>query len=166
VRTFSPAVIKPLQDALVNYFKDNDYIKKRIQINKTNLVSKKNKLQHDSQKLDSLKKIIYSNYKSMAEQGRQGSNNVILSDKSVTNPIEVYNQDLNIYNQILEAEKNLFLQPDFEVIDGFTQFDSPASDSKLKMIVKAVLIAFVLAYVIVGVREFNKYLSTISKPAA
>lgn len=70
VRTFSPTVVKPLQDALVNYFKNNDYTKKRIQITHENLIAKKDKLKRESLKLDSLKKVIFSNYKTMAEQSR------------------------------------------------------------------------------------------------
>jgi hypothetical protein len=162
VRTFSPTAVKPIQDALVNYFKNNDYIKKRIQINKTNLGLKRSKLLHDSQKLDSLKKIIYSNYKNMAEQGRQGSNNVILSDKPVTNPIDIYKQDQLVYEDLMDVEKKIFLQPDFEVVDGFTEFNSPASARRSKVIITAMLIAFALGYAFVGLRWFNKYLSRIS----
>ncbi len=161
VRTFSPTVVKPLQDALVNYFKDNQYIKKRIQIGQENLISKKNKLQRELSKLDSLKKVIYSNYKTMAEQSRQGSNNVILSDKAVTNPIEIYTQDLTLYDQMQVIERAIFIQPDFEVVDGFTEFDSPASAGRVKIVITAILIAFAMGYVIVALREFNKYLSTI-----
>lgn len=162
VRTYSPAAIKPLQNAIVNYFKNNEYIKKRIQINHDLLISKKDKLQRESLKLDSLKEVIYSNYRTMAEQSRQGSNNVILSDKSVTNPIDIFTQDQTFYGQLQAVQRDIFLQPDFEVVDGFTEFNSPASDGLLKVIVKAMLIAFVLGYVMVAVREFNKYLSTIS----
>src|SRR5260370_202684 len=61
VRTFSPTVVKPLQDALVNYFKDNQYIKKRIQIGHENLISKKNKFHQQFPKLVILKKFINSN---------------------------------------------------------------------------------------------------------
>ncbi len=160
VRTFSPTVVKPLQDALVNYFKNNDYTKKRIQINHENLIAKKDKLKRESSKLDSLKKVIFSNYKTMAEQSRQGSNNVILSDKAVTNPIEIYSEDLKLYNQLQIIEREIYIQPDFEVVDGFTEFSEPASDRRLKTIVIAMLIAFGLGYVIVGLKQFNRYLAT------
>lgn len=162
VRTFSPTAIKPLQDALVNYFRNNDYIKKRIQISHDNLISRKNKLKQESQKLDSLKRVIYSNYKTMAEQSKQGSNNVILSDKSATNPIEVYEQDMILYDQLQTVEKKIYLQPDFEIVDGFTEFSEPASASRIKVILTSMLIAFAMGYVLVGLRTFNNYLSTIN----
>lgn len=161
VRTYNPTVVKPLQDALVNYFRSNDYIKKRIEINKTTLTERKNKLEQELPKLDSLKRVIYANYKNMAEQSRQGSNNVILSDKAVTNPIEIYNQDIELYEQMLYTQRQLFLQPDFEVIDGFTEFSEPTSASVPKIIVIAMAIGFALSYLVVGVRNFDRYLASI-----
>ncbi len=162
VRTYNPTVIPNLQSSLVRYFRENDYLKKRIEINKQMLLEKKIKLKNESKKLDSLKVVIYANYKTMAEQGRQGSNNVILSDRAVTNPIEIYNQDLDLYNELQSVERQLYIQPDFEVIDGFTEFSEPASASLTKMLAQAILIAIGLGYVIVALREFNKYLATLA----
>lgn len=158
VRTLNPTVVKPLQDALVKYFKENDYIKKRIQINHEMLTGRKTKLQKESRKLDSLKKIIYSNYKTMSERP-QGSNNVILSDKTVTNPIEVFTEDMTLYDQLQAVERGIFLQPDFEVIDGFTEFNQPASAGRLKIILTAILIGFGMSYLIVALRRLDKYLA-------
>ena len=162
VRTFNPTVIPNLQQALVKFFRDNDYIRKRIEINKQTLLAKKDKLTQESKKLDSLKLVIYANYKSMAEQGRQGSNNVILSDRAVTNPIEVYGQDLSLYEQLQQVERQLYIQPDFEVVDGFTEFSEPASASLPKMLAQAILIAIGLGYLIVALREFNTYLANLA----
>jgi hypothetical protein len=161
VRTYNPTVISNLQSALVNYFKNNDYIHKRITSTKQTLEAKRIKLVQESKKLDSLKRIIYANYETMAEQGRQGSNNVILSDRAVTNPIEVYNQDIGLYNEIQSIDHQLYIQPDFEVVDGFTEFSEPASASLTKMILQAILIAIGLGYLIVAALQFNKYLASL-----
>ncbi len=160
IRTYNPTVVKPLQDALVDYFRSNDYIKKRIESNKITLTNRKNKLEQELPKLDSLKRVIYANYKNMAEQSRQGSNNVILSDKAVTNPIEIYNQDIELYEQMLYTQRQLFLQPDFEIVDGFTEFSEPTSASATKMIAIAIAIGFVFSYLVVGVQNLDRYLAS------
>lgn len=160
VRSLDPKVFLGLQNSLVNYFRTSDYIRKRIEITKANLQDRRKKLLAESQKLDSLKEVIYSNYKNMAEQARQGSNNVILSDRSVTNPIDVYNQDLSLYSQIQEIDRNLYIQPDFEVVSGFTEFSEPASASLPKMIAQATLIAIAFGYLLVALLKFNKYLAS------
>ncbi|HZY83026.1 MAG TPA: hypothetical protein VFE50_26085 [Cyclobacteriaceae bacterium] len=161
VRTLNPAVIPNLQNAIVNYFRSNPYIKKRIEINKINLDKRREKLASDIRKLDSLKKVIYANYRSMAEQSRQGSNNVILSDKSVTDPVQLYERDLIIYQQLQDVERQLYLQPDFEVVEGFTEFSEPANASVTKMLFYSVIIGIIIAYADVALRSFNKYLANL-----
>ena len=161
VRVYTPTVFLDLENALIAYFRDNDYVKKRIEITKINLFAKKQKLLGDMQKLDSLKEIIYSNYKSMALQSRQGSNNVILSDKSVTNPVEIYQQDIVVYNELENVNRLLYLQPDFELVTGFTHFSEPASASQITIAVEGILIAIVLGYLIIALSTFNQYLSRI-----
>ncbi|HEV8514960.1 MAG TPA: hypothetical protein VGQ59_16865 [Cyclobacteriaceae bacterium] len=160
VKTYNPTFIGALQSALVNHFKNNDYIKKRIEINKANLLEKKTKLFRDLQKLDSLKFIIFDNYKSMAAQSRQGSNNVILSDKAVTDPVEIYTQDLSLYNQFQDVNERIYLQKDFEVIDGFTEFSEPSSASLRKIISISILIGIGVAYLTVALSAFDRYLAS------
>jgi hypothetical protein len=162
VRTFSPTAITNLQAALVSYFKNNEYVKRRIDINKNSLLEKKTKLFHDLQKLDSLKFIIFDNYKSMAAQSRQGSNNVILSDKAVTDPVQIYNQDLDLYNQFQSVNRQIYVQPDFEIVDGFTEFSEPTSASPRKTIGISILIGIALSYLIVALFAFNKYLANLT----
>jgi hypothetical protein len=163
VRVYNPTVVKLLESALVNYLRNNDYLKKRVEITKTNLLARKQKLIRESQKLDSLKSVIYSNYRNMAEQSRSGSNNVILSDKAVTNPIEIYSQDISFYNEIQAIDRSLYLQDDFEVVDGFTQFSKPASAGPVRIAAYSILIAFGLGYLIVALARFNSYLDTLVK---
>jgi hypothetical protein len=162
VKTYNPTVIETLQTALVNFFRNNDYIKRRIEIAQKNYLEKKMKLTRDLQKLDSLKFIIYDNYKNMAAQSKQGSNNVILSDKSVTNPIEIYNQDLDLYNELQTINQQIYLQSDFEVVDGFAQFSEPSSASLRKILSISILIGIGVAYLTVALSAFDKYLASFS----
>jgi len=162
VRTLNPTVIGNLQAALVNFFKNNEYIKKRIKVTRSNLDEKKQKLTRDLEKLDSLKSVIYDNYKNMAVQGRQGSNNVILSDKAVTDPIQIYTQDLDLYNQLQYINSEISLQRDFEIVDGFTEFSDPASASTPKIVVISILVGILVAYLLVAFINFNKYLENLS----
>lgn len=162
VSVYNPTVVRELETALVNYLKNNDYLKKRVEITKSNMLARKQKLLGESQKLDSLKSVIYANYQSMAAQSRQGSNNVILSDKAVTNPIEIFNQDINLYNEIQTIDRFLYLQNDFELVDGFTEFSEPSSASPIKISAIAILIAIGLGYLLVALSSFNKYLEKLA----
>lgn len=161
VRTLNPSVIPNLQEAIVNYFQSNPYIHKRIENYKENLLERKRKLTRDVAKLDSLKSVIYENYRSMATQGRSGSNNVILSDNAVTDPVDIYAQALATYNQLEAVESDLNLRRDFEVVDGFTEFSEPASASIPAMLFYSLLIGVTVAYLDVAMRSFNRYLASL-----
>ena len=162
VSVYNPTVVKELEIALVKYFKNNEYLKKRVDITKTNMLARKEKLIGESLKLDSLKDVIYANYQNMAAQSRQGSNNVILSDKAVTNPIEIFKEDIDLYNQLQSIDRSLYLQEDFEIVDGFTEFSKPTSDGTVKVSAYAVLIAIALGYLLVALFSFNKYLDKLA----
>ncbi len=159
VRTLNPTVISNLQSSLVNFFKNNQYIKRRIEINKENLLEMKKKLNADLEKLDSLKFAIYSNYKSSGTTG-QSSTNVVMGE--VSTPVEIYKRDLDLYNQLQSINQQLYVQPDFEIVDGFTEFSEPASASSLKIVIISGLIGILIAYFLVALVSFNKYLSTLS----
>jgi hypothetical protein len=161
IRTLTPTVIPNLQHAIVDYFRSNEYVKRRIEIMKTNLEAKKIKLETELKNFDSLKLVIYANYKSMADQSRGGSNNVILSERAVTNPVEVYNRDLDLYDELQEVNRSIYLQQDFEIVDGFTEFSEPASPSTAKVALLSLIFGFVVAYLDVAVRSFNKYLANL-----
>jgi hypothetical protein len=69
---------------------------------------------------------------------------------------------LDIYNQLQAVESQLYLQPDFEVIDGFTEFSEPSSASLRKVVAIAMLIGVGAAYLIVALFKFDKYLDKLA----
>lgn len=160
VEVYEPDIVKPLEKALVTYFNTNPYIKKRIQINNENLVKRKSKLVAESNKLDSLKKVLFQNYETLGKTSR-GSNNVILSDEKLANPLEVYTADLKLNEQILEIDRALFIQADFEVVDGFTTFKQPESAGLFKILVIAFFISIIVGYAIIAAWRFDSMLSKI-----
>ena len=99
----------------------------------------------------------------MAKQSKQGSNNVILSEKPLTDPLSVFTQDLDFYNQIQYIDSRLYLQPDFEVVDGFTAFKEPESASLPKILAIAFLVSWLMGYLILGLFKFDRYLAKLSK---
>ncbi len=163
VQIYDPEIIRGLDSAVVNYFKDNDYVKRRVDITKSNLLEKKEKLLLESKKLDSLKSVLFRSFDNLGKQSKQGSNNVILSEKPLTDPLSVFNQDIDFYNQIQSIDRQLYIQPDFEVIDGFTSFKEPESASLTKVLAISFLVSWLMGYLILGLFKFDRYLSKLSK---
>ena len=158
-----PDAVTNLDSVIVNYLKSGDYVKRRIEINKSNLLQKKEKLMQESMRLDSLKSVLFRSFDNMSKQSKQGSNNVILSEKPLTDPLSVFTQDLFLYDQIQAIDRSLYLQPDFEVIDGFTAFKEPESASLSKILIISLLISWLLGYLILGLWKFDSYLAKLSK---
>ena len=158
VLVYNPDIVKPLEKALVSYFKSNDYIRRRIEISKVNLTSRRAKLLKESTKLDSLKAVLVQNYQLVGKTSR-GSNNVILGEEGLTNPLDVFTQDLQINEEILEIDQKLYLQPDFEVVEGFTTFKQPESASLFKILFISFWISFLMGYLIIAVWRFDQLLS-------
>jgi hypothetical protein len=163
VLIYNPDIVKNLETAIVGYFADNEYIKRRVEINKQNLQIKKAKLTQESNKLDSLKQVLYQNLQSMARQNREGSNNVILSDKYLTDPMEIYEEDLNLHDELLNINRQLYVQPDFELVDGFTTFKEPESASLFRILVISFLVSWALGYLMIGLVKFDQYLASFAK---
>jgi hypothetical protein len=165
VRVYNPDIVKKLDSAIINYFRNNEYVKKRIDNNKISLLSRRNKLVAESKKLDSLKRILYENFQSMAKQPREGSNNVILSDKYLTDPLSVFKEDLNLNNEIRAIDEKLSISPDFEVVDGLTTFREPGNFGVVKVLGMSFLISLLAGYVLLGLWKFNQFLAEL-KPTS
>lgn len=159
VYVYDPSIVKPLEAALVNYFKNNNYIQHRIEINERSLREKRAKLQSELRKLDSLKVVLFQNYQAFAQKSR-GSNNVVVGgEEGMTNPLEVFTKDLDLYKQLQETEKQLYLSPDFEVVDGFTSFKEPESASLADVLAISLLLSIVIGYLILGAYRFDRMLA-------
>ena len=163
VYVFDPNAVKPLETALVDYFRSSTYIKRRIEINARNLKERKEKLENELRKLDSLKAVLFQNYQAMAQKNR-GSNNVVVgSDEVLTNPLEIFNKDLELHTELQEVEQKLYLNPDFEIVDGFTSFQEPESASLFDVLAVALLVSILVGYLILGAYRFDRMLAAYPK---
>jgi hypothetical protein len=159
VYVYDPGIVKPLEKALVDYFNNNHYIKSRIEINRRNLESRKAKLQRELRKLDSLKVVLFQNYEAMAQKNR-GSNNVVVGgEEGMTNPLDVFTKDMELHDELQTVERDLYLSPDFEVVDGFTSFKEPESASLADVLAVSLLLSILIGYLILGAYRFDRMLA-------
>jgi hypothetical protein len=159
VYVYNPDIVKPLEKALVNYFANSSYIKNRIEINQINLNNKKRKLMRESQKLDSLKRLLFQNIQSLARENNRGTNSLVLKDEKGFNPLDVFKEDILINDEILDIEKKLYIKADFEVIEGFTTFKQPEGASLPQILFISFWISWLMGYLIIGAWRFDKMLA-------
>lgn len=159
VFVYDPDIVKPLEKALVNYFRNNNYIKQRIAINQRNLEVRKVKLQAELGKLDSLKVVLFQNYQSLGRRNR-GSNNVVVGgEEGLSNPLDVFTRDLELHQELQEIERRLYLTPDFEIVDGFTSFKEPESASLADILAISLILSIIIGYLVLGAYRFDRMLA-------
>lgn len=163
VRVSDYEIIPLIEEPLVNYFKNSPYIKKRIEINKINLKLEEEKIENEISQIDSLQNALFDYIQNTAARTREGSNNVVLSDPTLSDPINVFREDMNLYRDKLEVQKSLYLEDDFEVIDGLTAYQKPASADLTTMIGTGVLISIGISYLLIIFIELNKYLDRVEQ---
>lgn len=159
VYVYNPDIVKPLEKALINYFANSSYIKNRIAINQINLQNKKQKLIRESQKLDSLKGILFQNIQALAKEPNRGASSLVLRDDKPFNPLDVFKEDILLNDELLEIEKKLYIKPDFEVIEGFTTFKQPEGASMPQILFISFWISLLMGYLIIGAWKFDKMLA-------
>lgn len=159
VFVFDPQIVRPLEAALVDYFRNNNYIKRRIEITRNNLEARRAKLQSELRKLDSLKTVLFQNYQALAQRNR-GSNNVVVGgEEGLSNPLLVFARDLELHQELLDIERRLALSPDFEIVDGFTSFKEPDSASLADILAISLILSIVIGYLILGAYQFDRMLA-------
>ena len=160
VYVYDPGIVKPMEKALVDYFRNSSYIKRRIEINEANLKQRKVKLEQELRKLDSLKTVLFQNYQALSQKSR-GSNNVVVGgEEGLTNPLEVFTRDLELHQELQEVEAKLYLSPDFEIVDGFTSFQEPESASLADVLAISLLLSILIGYLILGAYRFDRMLAS------
>lgn len=164
VQIYNNTIIENLQESLVSYFRQNPYVKNRIEINKENKLKLIEKLKIDIAQLDSLKELFNLNLKANADRtGEKASSNVYVGESGALNPSTIYYQGISLYGQLQSLQRDVELGSDFELIDGFTIFSKPES-LNIKTEATYFALAFLgIAYFLIILIETNKYLNRIEK---
>jgi len=153
VQVYDTIALSGLDTSLVNYIMKNKYVNKRIQIERENLRNRKAKIIKESLSLDTLKRNIAISYRSQAG-GRTGTNNVILDDKG-TNPIEIYREDMRLFEQQLNIDRLLYINSEIEIIDPFIAYGVPKSGTILTNTLKGIVGGLLLSFLLIILKVIN-----------
>lgn len=145
VEVYDTAALRGLDTVLVNYIRNNEYVKKRIAVDRANLVNLREKLSRESVNLDTLKRSIALSVRKQSDAGRNGANNVIMGERSA-DPITIYREDLRIYNERQNIERQLALKSEIEIIEKFIPYTEPESGTLLKNMIKGAIIGLALGF--------------------
>lgn len=106
-----------LEKALTSYLRDNEYIKKRVELKKEFLTQKKAKISKEIGDLDSLKKNI-SNIFTRKNQ------NIQITDPGTIS--KLYRESVKLREEELKIDTTLALIDNIQVVEGFVKFNTPS----------------------------------------
>ncbi|AHM61771.1 hypothetical protein D770_17595 [Flammeovirgaceae bacterium 311] len=159
------SVLDALEQGIILFLKDNDYIRRRVAIQQENLIAMRDKLLREQERLERLKTLQADVYGRLAETGRAGSNNVIFgTPETATDPLNVYREDLLFSRELLKTNERIELNRGLEIVSGFTPYGAPASLSLRSQLLIGALIGLGVAYLIIimiGINQaLNRYETT------
>ena len=159
---YNPSILNYLEEGVVAYLKDNEYISRRVSVEQENLITLRDKLIREQDRLERLKNLQAEAYGRLVESSRSGSNNVILGTAEKDNdPMIVFQEDLLFSKELKRTNERLQLNSGLEVVSGFTPYGSPASLSLRQQLIVGALIGMGAAYLIlllIGINQaLNRY---------
>ncbi|MEL6536404.1 MAG: hypothetical protein AAFQ98_13390 [Bacteroidota bacterium] len=159
-QVYDNSVYNQLDSAVVKYLLENEFIKKRIRVSRTNLEARADKIHQELTRIDSLKGLVYLTYAKLAAEEAKGNNNVYIDSESrILDPLSIYREDMRLYDEELELRRKLKLREEIEIIDEFTVFSSTQSTGAVKAMVYGFALAFGLALIVGLLFDFNGYLN-------
>ncbi len=162
VHVFDNTIIGNLEESIIAYFKENNFVKSRIAASAKNNILLRDNLRNDISRLDSLKKLFNLNLRSNAGRKNETAS-LYVGESGLLDPVSFYSQSVELYKLLEKTERKIMLGDDFELIDGFTAFSKPESPGLIKAGVLSMLIFLGLGYLIIIFIEINKHLNKIEK---
>ena len=131
VDVYDPDILPELEDAIVNYLSQSDFIGERLKLNERNYRNEINHLQNQLVYMDSLKEILISDRDNL--------------DADAVINLEQLNKNQNeIFGRIRDLEAALQFNMNIEVMDGFIA----QKESKSKTLLRYVLIGMIIGLAI------------------
>lgn len=141
---YDPSVIDTMETLLTSYLENNEYALKRKNIGIEYRKKVISKLREEMPKIDSLRVLLTKRIE--YRESTQKSSGVLI--ESQMDPLNAYNEALNLYKQELQLNNELLIPENIIVIEGFTPKTQPDSPVLLVDLLSGLLLGFILSIII------------------
>jgi hypothetical protein len=148
VRVSDQAVLPKLEQGIISYFENNDFVKVRVNQNKTYYKQVITKLEQEIKDLEELKSRIYN-----GEFFANVKGNVSFDPTTVNSKI------LELTKEKITLENELELANSVQVIEGFTTFERPVAPRALFVVFIGSMVGLAIASVIILIRVLNQLIA-------
>ncbi len=157
---YDASVLPFLNEPLAKLMNSNPYFVKKRGILDVTLKESEQKIYGELTKLDSLKRTLTQAIETNDKNMKSGSNNIILGENQLYNPLPVYEKYLTLYNDAISLKKQIFFNENtLEVVSGFAKLKK---NERLNPVVAAfsggglgMLGGMIFALFIIGMKKFR-----------
>ncbi len=132
VVTGEKALFPRLEEGIVNYLRNNEYVKTRVSQRERTYTLMIEKLDQEIQSLDSLKTRLF--------QGKPVYTKS--SEMMLVDPTNIYSKIIELNKQRIDYKNSLELYNSIQLIEGFTPFNKPASPKLSTMLLAGFALGF------------------------
>lgn len=160
VSVYNDSILPLLNEPFAKLINANPYFVRKREINQTAMEFNEQKIYDELLKLDSLKKTLTEAIQRQEKYIKSGSNNVILGEQQLYNPLPVYDKYISLYGEAIALKKQILLNEfTMDVLSGFVKL---AKNTRLNPILSALLGAgigfgsgILLTLFLIGLQRFN-----------
>ncbi|WP_276367327.1 Wzz/FepE/Etk N-terminal domain-containing protein [Chryseolinea sp. H1M3-3] len=147
-QVYTPEILQGLEQGIIYYLENNDYVKIRVAENKSSLEQTLAQLNREIKDIEALKeKIIDGNFFERA-------NGNIMFD-----PTTVNTKILELTKEKLLVQTNLKLINSVQVIEGFPKFDRPSTPRLYVSLISGSFVGLVLVSILIAFKTVRKLLN-------
>jgi hypothetical protein len=146
VRTKDNLILPQLQDGIINYLRDNEYVKIRVRQRQDFYKSMIEKVGQEINSLDSLKRRLFSGQPIYSKS----------SEMMLVDPTNIYSKIIELNKEQIGYKNALELVNSIQLVEGFTVFDKPVSPKLSISLAAGASLGLFLVLALIGIKAFRK----------
>jgi hypothetical protein len=146
VKTKDNAILPQLQDGIINYLRNNEYVKIRVRQRQDFYKAMIEKVGQEINSLDSLKRRLFSGQPIYSKS----------SEMMLVDPTNIYSKIIELSKEQISYKNSLELVNSIQLVEGFTVFDKPVSPKLSISLASGASLGIFFVLALVAVKGFRK----------
>ncbi|MFM9839121.1 MAG: hypothetical protein ACKVOQ_12700 [Cyclobacteriaceae bacterium] len=146
IRTKNNSILPQLQDGIINYLRNNEYVKIRVRQRQDFYKAMIEKVGQEINSLDSLKRRLFSGQPIYSKS----------SEMMLVDPTNIYSKIIELSKERISYKNSLELVNSIQLVEGFTIFDKPTSPKLSISLASGASLGIFFVLALIGIKGFRK----------
>jgi hypothetical protein len=146
IRTKNNSILPQLQEGIINYLRNNEYVKIRVRQRQDFYKAMIEKVGQEINSLDSLKRRLFSGQPIYSKS----------SEMMLVDPTNIYSKIIELSKERISYKNSLELVNSIQLVEGFTIFDKPTSPKLSISLASGASLGIFFVLALIGIKGFRK----------